>query len=167
MEYQHWPLWKKWPPFFLNFPLVHFFPITHPRFNFNIYAWLHLKHLCMDICACLVYPTSHLCVVLHFLIFILIILYHLSHVCQNILTTVTCESLSIDNGQVNYNVSGVTDGNSDYYYVDTMASFLCNPGYSLSGSDSTICQTSEGGTWNEQAPSCIQSDEMIIVTIIF
>ena len=45
---------------FLNFPLVHF----SPRFHFNIYAWLHLKHLCMDI-----YPTSHLCVVLHFLIF--------------------------------------------------------------------------------------------------
>ena len=46
--------------FFLNFPLVHF----SPRFHFNIYAWLHLKHLCVDI-----YPTSHLCVVLHFLIF--------------------------------------------------------------------------------------------------
>ena len=28
-----------------------------------------LKHLCVDINASLVYPTSHLCVVLHFLIF--------------------------------------------------------------------------------------------------
>ena len=36
--------------------------LTHPRFHFNIYGWLHLKkHLCM------VYPTSHL--ILHFLIF--------------------------------------------------------------------------------------------------
>ena len=35
-----------------------------PRFHFNIYAWLHLKHLCVNID-----PTSHLCVVLHFLIF--------------------------------------------------------------------------------------------------
>ena len=47
-----------------------FFCITHLRFHFNIYAWLHLKHLCMDIYASLVYPSSHLCVVLHFLIFI-------------------------------------------------------------------------------------------------
>ena len=30
-----------------------------------------LKHLCVDIYASLVYPTSHLCVVLHFLIFLL------------------------------------------------------------------------------------------------
>ena len=49
--------------FFSEFSIGSFFPITHPRFHFNIYAWLHLKHLCV------VYPTSHLCVVLHFLIF--------------------------------------------------------------------------------------------------
>ena len=41
-----------------------FFPVSYPRFHFNIYTWLHLKHLCV------VYPTSHLCVVLHFLILI-------------------------------------------------------------------------------------------------
>ena len=54
------------------------FPITHPRFLFNIYACLCLKLLCVDIYAwwpfctskkSLGYPTSHLCVVLHFLIF--------------------------------------------------------------------------------------------------
>ena len=89
------------------------------------------------------------------------------HIFDIILTAVICESLSIENGQVIYNASGVTSGDVEFYYVDTVASFSCNPGYSLSGSDSTICQTSEGGTWNEQAPSCIQSDEMIIVTIIF
>ena len=54
---------------FSEFSIGSFFPITHPRFDFNFYAWLHLKHLCMDIYASLVYPTSHLCVVLHFLIF--------------------------------------------------------------------------------------------------
>ena len=71
----------------MNFLLVQFskfsigsvFPITHLRFCFNIYAWLCLKHLCMDIYVWLpfctsekspVYPTSHLCVVLHFLILI-------------------------------------------------------------------------------------------------
>ena len=48
---------------FPEFSISSFFPITHPRFHFNIYAWLHLKHLCMDIYASLVYPTSHLCVV--------------------------------------------------------------------------------------------------------
>ena len=55
---------------FFEFSIGLFFLITHPRFHFNIYAWLHLKHLCMDIYASLVYPLSHLCVVLHFLIFV-------------------------------------------------------------------------------------------------
>ena len=53
---------------FSEFSIVSFFPITLPRFHFNMYAWLHLKHLCLDIYASLVFPTSHLCVVLHFLI---------------------------------------------------------------------------------------------------
>ena len=55
---------------FFEFSIGLFFLITHPRFHFNIYAWLHLKHLCMDIYASLVYHSSHLCVVLHFLIFV-------------------------------------------------------------------------------------------------
>ena len=55
---------------FSEFSIGSFFPITFPRFHFNIYAWLHLKHLCMDIYASLVYPLSHLCVFLHFLIFV-------------------------------------------------------------------------------------------------
>ena len=54
---------------FSEFSIGSFFPITLPRFHFNIYVQLHLKHLCVDIYASLVYPTSHLCVVLHFLIF--------------------------------------------------------------------------------------------------
>ena len=51
---------------FCEFSIGSFFPITHPRLHFNIYVWLHLKHLCMDIYA---WFTSHLCVVLHYLIF--------------------------------------------------------------------------------------------------
>ena len=56
--------------FFSRFSIGLFFPITHPRLHFNIYAWLHLKHLCVDIYAWL---TCHLCVVLHFLIFVFIV----------------------------------------------------------------------------------------------
>ena len=55
---------------FSEFSIGSFFPITIPRWHFNIYAWLYLKHLCVDIYASLVYPTSHLCVVLHFLLFL-------------------------------------------------------------------------------------------------
>ena len=55
---------------FFEFSIGSFFPIALPRFHFNIYAWLHLKSLCVDIYASLVYSTSHLCVVLHFLIFV-------------------------------------------------------------------------------------------------
>ena len=77
-EYQHQPLWKNWKMAAISLISIvwknfwfSFFPITHPRFHFNIYARLHLKHLCVDIYASLVYPTSHLCVVLYFLILII------------------------------------------------------------------------------------------------
>ena len=53
--------------FFTEFSIGSFFPTIHPRLHFNINAWLHLKHLCVDIYA---WFTSHLCVVLHFLIFL-------------------------------------------------------------------------------------------------
>ena len=53
---------------FSEFSISSFFPITHSRFHFNIYAWLHLKHLCV------VYATSHLCVVSHFLIFCVMVI---------------------------------------------------------------------------------------------
>ena len=69
MEY-HWKIGDA-NFLFSEFSIGLFFPVTHPRFHFNIYAWLHLEHLCVDIYASLVYLTSHLCVVLHFLIFYL------------------------------------------------------------------------------------------------
>ena len=52
---------------FSEFSIGSFFPNTHFRLHFNIYAWLHLQHLCMDIYA---WFTSHLCVVIHLLIFL-------------------------------------------------------------------------------------------------
>ena len=41
--------WRCKFSFFSEFSIDSFSPITHPRFHFNIYAWLHLKHLCVDI----------------------------------------------------------------------------------------------------------------------
>ena len=80
-------------------------------------------------------------------------------------TAVTCESLTLKNGLVIYNASGVTYNNSDFYYVDTMASFICNDGYYLSGPNSSICQTFGGGYWNQQTSKCIQGDEVITVLL--
>ena len=95
------------------------------------------------------------------------IVYNLIHIYENISTAVTCISLTIENGQVTYNASGLTAEDVEFYYVNTMASFSCNPGYSLSGSDSNICQTFGGGTWNKQMPECFQGDEIITVFCLF
>ena len=51
---------------------------------------------------------------------------------------VTCESLSLSNGNINYDNDEVDGG----YPVDTEASFSCNSGYQRSGSSSATCQTS-------------------------
>ena len=67
MEYQSWSLWKnwkiatisyQWKTGYMNFLLVQFseffigsvFPVTHPRFHFNIYAWLYLKYAWTFMC---------------------------------------------------------------------------------------------------------------------
>ena len=49
MEYH----WKMGDANFLlsEFSIGSLFPITHPRLHLNIYVWLHLKHLCVDIYA--------------------------------------------------------------------------------------------------------------------
>ena len=89
-EYQCWPLWKNWKKaaislisivrkkncvdrngisadtgdanFLLSeFSIGSFSPITHPRLHFNIYAWLHLKHLCVATLE--TFMRGHLCVV--------------------------------------------------------------------------------------------------------
>ena len=57
-------------------------------------------------------------------------------------TVVTCMSLSLENGQISYNDTKV----NNEYHVDTVATFTCNYGYSLSGSES--------GNWNKETPTC-------------
>ena len=69
---------------------------------------------------------------------------------KQILIVVTCDPLqNLENGDINYNESLLTNGE---YPVDTLASFMCNRGYDLSGSDSGTCQTS--GDWDQQTPTC-------------
>ena len=49
------------------------------------------------------------------------------------------------------------------YPVDTVASFICNNGYNISGSPSSICQSS--GNWNQQTPICNQGNIKYSVSI--
>ena len=71
--------------------------------------------------------------------------------------TEICKGLSLGNGRVNYNKSPVNGG----YLVSTTASFQCNVGYYLQGSQSSIC-LEEGSSvnWNQNQPNpqCIQSN---------
>ena len=76
--------------------------------------------------------------------------------CQKHLVVVTCTALSLENGELDYNKSSVTNGE---YPVDTMAYFMCNYGYATSGAHSTVCQTS--GTWDEETPICIHGNKLI------
>ena len=65
---------------------------------------------------------------------------------------VTCTGLSLSNGGVSYNRHAPSPAR---YPVDTVATFACDRGYSLSGSSSRSCQTS--GSWNQSTPTCNQS----------
>ena len=67
-------------------------------------------------------------------------------------TLVACTLLRLDNGEVNYEGSIVSFHFIDKYSVDTMASFSCDDGYSLTGPSSSICQDS--GTWDPEIPTC-------------
>ena len=71
-------------------------------------------------------------------------------------TSATCLALNLPNGLASYDESPVTNGK---YTVDTVVSFTCNYGYSLSGSTSRTCQTS--GNWDEEMPTCNQSKKPI------
>ena len=71
-----------------------------------------------------------------------------------ILTVVTCMSLNLTNGQVTYDQDTETNGE---YSVGTIAAFICSHGYSLSGSDFSVCKTSR--SWNQQVPACNLSIE--------
>ena len=65
----------------------------------------------------------------------------------------TCQTLSIPNGQVNYNPSSV----SGQYPVGTEASLTCNQGYFRGVQRVTTCQAS--GNWKEPLPVCYDSNE--------
>ena len=56
---------------------------------------------------------------------------------------------NLSNGEVSYN----TDAINEQYLEGSQASFTCNTGYSLFGSDSRICQSSED--WSGEMTSCI------------
>ena len=73
-------------------------------------------------------------------------------ICKQITFVVTCTSLTLTNGAVSYNSHPASVAR---YPVDTVATFSCNHGYSLSGSTSGTCQTS--GNWNQATPTCNQS----------
>ena len=65
---------------------------------------------------------------------------------------VTCAALlnKLQNKlQINYNQQKRPDGK---YPVYTVATYTCNDGYVLSGSDSNTCQTS--GDWQQGNPNC-------------
>ena len=66
---------------------------------------------------------------------------------------VVCQALSLQNGEVDYDLSQVSGG----YPVDTVASFACNDRFVLSGSNATTCQTSR--VWDLKTPVCKQSNE--------
>ena len=55
------------------------------------------------------------------------------------------------------------------YPVNTSASFRCNHGFSLNGSESSTCQTSR--KWSQQVPLCEQGNEithcLMVLLLIF
>ena len=68
----------------------------------------------------------------------------------------TCEGLdNVGHGEVVYN-------KRPKYDVETVASFSCDYGYRISGSNSITCQNS--GNWNQAKPSCTQSNKIFFFT---
>ena len=61
-----------------------------------------------------------------------------------VLLVVTCPALNLANGNIIFTDSTLENGG---YPVGTDASFTCNEGYFLIGSESTTCKTS--GAWTE------------------
>ena len=74
------------------------------------------------------------------------------------LRVVNCPPLSLQNGEVEYDSTAVSDNR---LIVGTRASFTCQGGYSLSGSNSSTCDNS--GHWSESTQTCNQSNRAIII----
>ena len=70
-----------------------------------------------------------------------------------------CESVSLANGEVNYNQSPVSNG---IYPLNTIASFTCNNGYYLVGSKSSTCHAPN--SWNNDIPTCSKGNKRNEVT---
>ena len=85
----------------------------------------------------------------------------------------TCEALvNLENGQISYNKLPVTIDIIQKvqisfnelpqinlgYIVNTTASFSCNHGYILNGSESSTCETSKN--WSQPAPICEQGSQI-------
>ena len=60
----------------------------------------------------------------------------------------TCPTLSLSNGDIDY----AGDQADDLYLENTVATFMCNSGYSLFGAPSLTRETSRN--WSDQAPTC-------------
>ena len=66
---------------------------------------------------------------------------------------VTCSPLNnITSGEIRYS----TPATSGRHPVKTVASFLCEHGYSRNGPISSLCQMS--GNWSQESPTCDQSN---------
>ena len=76
---------------------------------------------------------------------------------MKIFTVATCPSLSLENGQVQYEPENAE------HQTGTVVFFTCNEGYMRTGSLFSTCQDS--GTWDQEIPSCIEGIEMY--TLIF
>ena len=66
----------------------------------------------------------------------------------------TCMALSYPNGHISYSESALLSGR---FPLDTVASFTCNYGYSISGLQLQTCQPNEAS--DNPAPTCTQSKE--------
>ena len=69
----------------------------------------------------------------------------------------TCGPRSISDGEISYDRDSV----NGRYPVNTTVTFMCNPGFSLSGESSSICQ--ETARWNTLDPTCDPGEEMFIL----
>ena len=57
------------------------------------------------------------------------------------------ELMDLVNGTIMYNMETINNRS-----VGTVATYTCNPGYTLNGDNTTICES--GGSWSESDQTC-------------
>ena len=68
--------------------------------------------------------------------------------CVPVPIVITCTDLpSLTNGTINYGA-----GSTNSIPVDTVATYTCNPGYTLNGGSTRTCESD--GVWSGSAPTC-------------